>query len=244
MMNKYKKTNCPAREAMNADGSRFLPLATLAVIAGILFFAPALIRGEEMAVFEKLKDEDPSVRSAEALRLGIEKVRESVPALIEALKDEMTGVRINAVVALGRIGDERALMPLRDILNNDPVPAARMKAAEALASFGKGTADADILKAAESEDENVRVSAVKSLGKTGGEAAVHKLIEKAQSDAQWRVRQEAVKALSVHVAGAESGEIEKALKRIAKKDDKPQVREEAKRALNKIPRTKKKWWFF
>jgi len=221
-----------------------------ALLAAAVWCLPSVkaedIMEKSAVVFEKLKDADPTVRSAEARRLGAEKVKEAVPALIEALKDKVTGVRINAVVSLGKLGDERAIEPLTDILNNDRVPAARMKASEALAAFNAEGILPELIKTADSKDENVRVSAVRSLGKTGGDAAVEKLIEKSRSDGKWRVRQAAVAGLTdIVVKGkVRNKKIEKAVKIAAKKDKNPQVREAAEKALKKMPKKKKKWWFF
>ncbi|MFH1958203.1 MAG: HEAT repeat domain-containing protein [bacterium] len=202
-------------------------------------------------IFEKLNDSDPTVRSAEARRLGDEKVKESVPALIEALKDKVTGVRINAVVSLGKLKDESAVEPLTDILNNDRVPAARMKAAEALSNFDKEGIKAELLKASDSEDENVRSAAVLSLKDTGGENEVDKLMEKAQKDESWLVRKAAVSTLAGIVEKRREGkgkrkEIEKVIKK-AGKDGNKEVREAAEKALKKlekVPKKKKKWLFF
>lgn len=199
-----------------------------------------------------LNDPDPTVRSREARRLGNEKVKEAVPDLIEALKDKVTGVRINAVVALGKLKDERAIEPLRDILNNDKVPAARMKAAEALAGFNNEKILPDLIKASDSKDENVRSSAVRSLGETGGEQAVKKLIEKARYDEKWQVRRASIEGLTDIVENRREGKserkkIEKVIKRAVKKDKNLKVRKEAAKALKrleKMPKKKKKWLFF
>jgi len=206
--------------------------------------AEAAVMTKDVVIFEKLKDPDPTVRSSEARRLGIEKVKDAVPALVEALKDRFSGVRINAVVALGRIGDERAIEPLRDVLNNDKIPAARIKAAEALAAFEDEKILPELIKAADSKDE--RVAAAGSLGKTGGDEAVEKLIEKSRFDEKWRVRKAAIEGLAVLAIKGKgrNKKIEKAVKRAAKKDENAQVREQAEKALKKMPAKKKKWWFF
>ncbi|MFH1353658.1 MAG: HEAT repeat domain-containing protein [bacterium] len=223
-----------------------------AFLAGVVWCLTLVNAAEKSEViFEKLNNSDPTVRSAEARRLGDEKVKESVPALIEALKDNVTGVRINAVVSLGKLGDERAIEPLTDILNNDRVPAARKKAAEALGNFDNEGIKTELLKAADSEDENVRSSAVLSLKDTGGENEVGKLIEKAQKDESWLVRKSAIRALAGIVENRREGkgkrkEIEKVIKR-AEKDGDKEVRDAAEKALKrleKVPKKKKKWWFF
>jgi len=230
----------------NIKSVYFCRLSKIAVVLMVFFAGQGLYAGAEL-----LKDSDPTVRSAEARRLGDEKVKRAVPALIEALKDKVTGVRINAVVSLGKLGDERAIEPLTYILNNDRVPAARMKAAEALSNFDKEGIKTELLKASDSEDENVRSSAVLSLEDTGGENEVDKLIEKAQKDESWLVRKSAIRALAGIVENRREGKgkrkkIEKVIKK-AGKDENKEVRKASEKALQrlkKVPKKKKKWWFF
>ncbi|MFH1416056.1 MAG: HEAT repeat domain-containing protein [Elusimicrobiota bacterium] len=189
------------------------------------------------AEFELLKSEDPSERSREALRLGSEKIMEAVPALIELLKDELTGPRINAIVALGQIGDKRAIEPLIDILNNDSVETARAMAAEALAGFDTEIVKRELLKAADTGSENVRSSAVGSLGRSGSDEELGKLIEKADTDPDWSVRVAAVNAL-LEYAGNNSEDkkiIKKTVKKSAKDKDE-RVKKAARRVLDILER--------
>ena len=195
-----------------------------------------------ITVFNKLKDADPTVRSAEALRLGFEKVKEAVPSLIEALKDEVTGVRINAVVSLGKLGDSAAVEPLIDILNNDKVVAARAMAAEALGNFRDDRAASELLKACDSANDNIRCSAVGAIGNIGNDAAVKKLMNKAENDPDWSVREAAVLAVSI---AAEKGDIRekealKVLKRIIKKEKNKRVQVAAEKALARTGKAPKK----
>ena len=248
-MKKHKKTTCYARKAQVAGRSRFLPIGVIAVIAGFLCFAPAALRGEETVIFDKLKDADPTERSAEALRLGIEKEKAAVPALIEALKDDVTGVRINAAVALGKIADPAALEALTAMAENDAVPAARAKAVEALSRIGGAVADKQVLKAASDSDENVRAEAVRSMARRGGDAEAGVLIDKLQNDGSWSVRREAALTMAELAKAGQLSEgkvksARKTLKRSSSKDASPEVRKAADEALRKFPAAKKKWWFF
>lgn len=213
----------------------------------LIFLSPHVLFAE----FELLKSEDPSERSREARRLGNEKVREAVPALIELLKDEVTGPRINAIVSLGKLGDESVVEPLIDILNNDPVEAARAMAAKALSNFDNGKIKNELSKAADSGTENVRSRAVISLGKTGGDEEVKKLIEKVKSDESWCVREAALDALvdAVKKGKGRRSKIKRAIKKAQRKDTDTRVKKSAEKALEKLAqipqkKKKKKWIFF
>ncbi len=65
----------------------------------------------------KLKDTDPSVRES-----SVEKIvnigESAVLPLIEYLKNENEWARLMAATALGKIGDERAITPLKQLLND------------------------------------------------------------------------------------------------------------------------------
>jgi HEAT repeat protein len=61
-------------------------------------------------------DEAPSVRSHAAEALGYLQSRESVAVLLRQLEDKNTGVKYSSILALGEIGDQFALPPLRRLL--------------------------------------------------------------------------------------------------------------------------------
>ena len=67
------------------------------------------------------------MRQLAARLLGLRNVKRAVPMLIKALKDKDAGTRIQAVKALGIIGDPSAL-PAVEKLVNDPDPNVRRKA--------------------------------------------------------------------------------------------------------------------
>lgn len=214
----------------------------LIIISSVICFA---------SDFPLLRDETPVVRSSEARRLGNEKVKEAVPALIDALDDEVSGVRINAIVALGEIEDERAVKPLMDILDKDELPAARAMAAEALGRFKGGRVKNNLLKAAESEDENIRISAVQSLGRAGGEGEIDELIKIAGNDPSWPVREAAAEALgeiALREANAKD-RVKNILNSISRRDSSERVKNSAGKAIEKIERAKpgeqeRRFWFF
>ena len=66
-----------------------------------------------------LEDEEPYVRGAAATSLGVLKVIGAVEPLIDMLKTEYrTDVLRDIAFALGKIGDKRAIGPLRDLLRS------------------------------------------------------------------------------------------------------------------------------
>ncbi|UCF80681.1 MAG: HEAT repeat domain-containing protein [Acidobacteriota bacterium] len=74
------------------------------------------------ALLERLKPPgDATLRSQAAVLLGYLNDARSTPTLVEALDDESMHVRTQAARALGRLGDMRALAPLRK--KRDATPA-------------------------------------------------------------------------------------------------------------------------
>ena len=65
-----------------------------------------------------------AVVEASAAALGSMESRESVPALIKALKNDRDDMRRIAAHALGKICDRRAVMPLIEVLSNTDQPLA------------------------------------------------------------------------------------------------------------------------
>ncbi len=198
------------------------------------------------AEYELLKSIDPVVRMQEAQRLGNEIVMDAVPELIELLSDEYTGVRTNAIVALKRIGNPQSIDGLITVLNSDPAMGPRIMAAQALGKFRDKRVQKALLKAVDSENENLRAAAVRSLGKVGDEKSVKKLIEIVKNDESESVRQAAVTALTeiteLGYAGDNRKYIEKIVKK-AKKDKSKKVKdagEKAKKRLDRVPKDKKK----
>jgi len=63
-------------------------------------------------------EEKPEVKACIAELLGEYKAREGVDILIAALNDQFADVQLGAIVALGNIGDKKALNPLFDLYKN------------------------------------------------------------------------------------------------------------------------------
>ena len=98
-----------------------------------------------------------------ALRsLGVDKHR--ARALLDAAKkDPSPSVKYWAALALGDIGDARALNPLIDLLK-DSEPGPRRGAAMALGYLGKRSAVGPLITSLKDSDYWVRSSAARSFG--------------------------------------------------------------------------------
>jgi HEAT repeat protein len=79
---------------------------------------------------------EPAMRKQAAEELALRSDTEAVPPLVEALSDPDDFVRRDVVIALGHLGDVRAVEPLIDRLHTDTDPIVRRRAAIALGSIG------------------------------------------------------------------------------------------------------------
>jgi HEAT repeat protein len=109
------------------------------------------------ALLPLLSDLDEFVRQQTAYALGLTKSRRAVAPLLERLNvDKMDSIRAAAIVALGQIGDEAAVVPLVGVLS--PMAAAKGKKKRELNEF-------------------IQRAAARSLGQIRNRAAVPALIE-------------------------------------------------------------------
>jgi HEAT repeat protein len=83
-----------------------------------------------------LSDPSPELRSTAAVHLAKIDSADVVPALIETLDDPSRDVRMSALQALGRSGDERAIARGADVAVSDPALGPSSYAAETLAKLG------------------------------------------------------------------------------------------------------------
>lgn len=104
--------------------------------------------------------------------------------LIDLLDHKRMGTRLEAVIALGEIGDERAVEPLLKIVNSgserdsddrEP-PEVRRHAVEALGTIG-GKAVEKLVDILRNKGSSMRVDAIEALAKLGDDRAVLPLIE-------------------------------------------------------------------
>lgn len=136
------------------------------------------------ALLPLLTDRDEFVRQETAYALGETRSRLATTALLTLLeKEKQDSVRGAAVVALGLIGDEAAVVPLAETLN------LRVRASGLINKVRRKKKD---------ENEFVRRAAASALGQIGSRAAVPALITALEDKrAPADVRREAARSLGL-----------------------------------------------
>lgn len=164
-------------------------------------------------------------RARAAEMLGDLGRRDAVPRLIDLLADPHPEIRLVAVRALGRIGDDAAVVPLLAMLAGrfgapshlvthaliqigpaaetalvaalvDPVPLVRVTALDALGQLAApGAARAIAQVLATDPALEVRVAAAGTLGRVGGRAALEPLVAAVCADQPATLREAAARAL-------------------------------------------------
>ncbi|NPE27830.1 HEAT repeat domain-containing protein [Methanococcoides sp. SA1] len=117
-------------------------------------------------------------------------------SFIEDLKDEDDNVRSHAIHSLGQIGDEKAVEPLIQVMNDENERIdVRRHATSVLGQIGDGRAVKPLIQILESKDDNsVRMVAIRALTGIGDGRAVEPLIQ-AMDDKNESVRNHAAYAL-------------------------------------------------
>lgn len=191
-----------------------------------------------------LKSTDAVVRMKAAQEIGNKRIKEAIPDLIEALKDESSGVRISAVVSLGYFKDERIIEPLIEILKKDKNRAVKIMTIQSLGRFRDKKVVKILDEMVEDKDSRVRSAACRSLGMIGNEKVVKKLLQRLEKDENWLVRQVTVNALTDliemrNVSKKDRESIEKAIKN-AEEDKNEKVKKSAKKALKRLEKILRK----
>jgi HEAT repeat protein len=119
--------------------------------------------------------------------------KSDIEHLIQALSDNERFVRMNAAIALGKIGEEKAIEVLAKTLN-DKSELVRMNAAIALGKIGKEEAIEVLAKTLHDESIDYRLTIIEILCKIGDPVATHLLI-KLLNDEYFLVRGNAASAL-------------------------------------------------
>ncbi|MAU10481.1 MAG: hypothetical protein CL607_11710 [Anaerolineaceae bacterium] len=128
-----------------------------------------------------LSDADSTVRANAATGLGTNKATQAVDTLIERLQqDEQDIVRERAAAALAQIGDERAIGPLIDALD-DPANWVRNRVIYVLGASRDARAVDPLLELLDHDDVTTRSNAAWALGAIGDERALHPLLSLLQS---------------------------------------------------------------
>ncbi|HTY90546.1 MAG TPA: HEAT repeat domain-containing protein [Methanocella sp.] len=146
-----------------------------------------------------LNDPDPGIRAL-AKKMLIShvhslKVEPDIDGLIKAAYSIDDSIRLNAVAALGEVGDERASAVLVAICLNDIYYPVRFEAAESLKRTGDRRSAGLLSDALRDKDPAVRLHAAEALGKLGDRRAMGAL-SAALEDGDEAVRKEALASLS------------------------------------------------
>jgi len=211
-----------------------------AFIAAVL----AVCSGSSAAEYELLKSTDHVIRMKEIQRLGNESATEAVPEIIKALSDESAGVRISAAVALGKLGDEAAVVPLKEAIENDPSRAVKIMAIQSLSRFNRESVQDFLINIADNDDDDISAAALRSLGRLGGPKAQKKLISKAKKSKDNKVKKEIISHLiEMYDAGEADEDIQREMKDIideVKKNKDPELKKAAERAEKRFEKKDKK----
>ncbi|MEK7449916.1 MAG: HEAT repeat domain-containing protein [Planctomycetota bacterium] len=115
-------------------------------------------------------DSNALVRSQAAIYLGKFKATESVPALLNALKDQNEWVRYESALALGNIGDASAINGLAQVVENDPVALVRRGATQALGNINDSKIIPILINRLEDAEPSVNQAAWLVLQKITGQS--------------------------------------------------------------------------
>lgn len=119
-------------------------------------------------LIEATADEDPRVKLKAIDELGILRASDATPALVQTLylKSSEPWLRQRILVTLGKIGDNRAVQPIGDLLVRETNPETVGTALFALGEIGDPKAVPDLQKVAEQgQDDRVRRLAQDAIGK-------------------------------------------------------------------------------
>jgi HEAT repeat protein len=159
---------------------------------------------------------------------------QEVKSLIGQLESPDPDLRYNAVMALGKIGPEPAVVRAVIDALSDPDTAVRLGAIRILENFGDNArmATPALKKTLKDDNEFVRDGAVHALGKIGLPSEVIPEITNMLNDSSMYVRIAAARVLGQF--GPEASEALPELRDLAKNDHEQLVRNEAKESINEI----------
>jgi HEAT repeat protein len=195
--------------------------------------------GPDPAGLEKALLEGPDVatRAEAAFLLGYQHADAARQSLRQALSDESARVRVEAALALARIGDLETSLPiLKRELKGEFFQDAPLRAARALYLLGDPTGYPRVVEALDSEFPSNRMEAIAVLpsflsneGQTVGGQRVDPLerLIRAAGDPEPLLRRDALKAL----AAIDDPRAAEAVRLAAKTDPDPQVREYAQQLM-------------
>ena len=143
-----------------------------AMAGGSLHKDDEVFRGHVIAA---LDSEDAEIQAAAAEYCGHQKCSEALDKLLAFLEHPVEGVRLEAVKALGRIGDTKATGPLIARLN-DSSEQIRLEAVRSIGGTGDPRAVQVLSVATGDQNPDVAAAAVNALAKIGGDEALDEFI--------------------------------------------------------------------
>jgi S1-C subfamily serine protease len=175
------------------------PFRVRTALARLSMSDPGDRRDEVAALLaEKLAGSDLFAKTMAARGLAKWATAEQLPALLEAVQDDNSGVRGFLIEALGRVKDERAAEAVASAYGGN-----RIQARQALKQLGP-VAEPAVLKLLEDKEWSIRMDACDILGEIGTEKSVPAL-EKAANDENALVKMRAEDALKKIRARPSSG---------------------------------------
>ena len=180
---------------MTHKRKKLLVVLAIALLAGggFAWYRQATATERQVrALLAEVREDEPGLVERWLIKLGLSKDRRSdrypgevaedlaklgpsaVPALIHSLRDRDSMVRRIAALALGDLGDARAVESLIMALK-DADKAVRRLAAEALGKLGDPRGIEFLIAALKDEETRERVCAARALGELGDARAVEPL---------------------------------------------------------------------
>jgi beta-lactamase regulating signal transducer with metallopeptidase domain len=174
----------------NMSNQAAVTLAAVAMVFSLLAFSPW--RG---ASPPSAPDASSATQQAAALQRGTQGDFET---LVRMLQMEDPDMREHAASALGQTGDERAVLPLVEVIHNDRVAAVREHACEALGVLGDARALAPLVEVMRSDpDRRVREHAASAVGQLRDPRSYETLLEIMHGSDTEAVRAHAAEALGL-----------------------------------------------
>lgn len=173
----------------NSVGNRLARLHALWAFEQIARSDPSRIPTIGETLLPLLEDEDSEVRGQAAKVLGDLRYAPALQPMTRRALDSNSRVRFFACMALGKIGDPRALEPLLAVLRENADEDAYLRHAAVMGLTGLGNADL-LERAAKDESPYVRVGVLLALRRLG-----HSSISQFLSDGDASVVLEAARAI-------------------------------------------------
>ncbi|WP_292387719.1 HEAT repeat domain-containing protein [Methanosarcina sp. UBA5] len=140
-------------------------------------FGPEEPGSETEKLLEALKSNKGSIRVAAMMALGEMREKAAVDPIIGILTRDYPSAKAGATIALGKIGDERAVEVLRKEMKDGDDEYVRGGSAIALGRIGDESSVPYLIDRLRDQRIKVRSSAALAIGEIGNEAAVKPLIE-------------------------------------------------------------------